>query len=377
MRVASRPIHRGLVLVLAGMLLVAAGVVSAKRAHATVSNVYLIITASDSQSGRFPTGSNVVQTVTVTNSSNTGISPSIPFVKITYSAGAMGYVTHGPGWFCTSAAVGREDCGASSTLGAGSTTTGLVTFTATGNPGDSADVTYFVQDLTGASNSDTSTESVNATVTGSIDNAGSYTKDAAVGAFGTKVGVDQVITEATIDKTYTFTDGPRIIKLFVPAEAIPFSSHIALYVGDPAYWSSKFSSQSKSYIDGYAVAWTSAGDSTGTTAASSVTLVVSDNNISGGDHLYQATTTGIGPAAGHVASGAWTASFTVDPGFVLGRTAAASATSTTTSTTSTIPGLPAAGESRVARQAPMPLVVLGILLVVAGTVMVGLRRRPA
>jgi hypothetical protein len=355
--------------VLVGILMIAAGVVTAKRAQASVGIVYLTITASDSQGGHFPTGTKVVQTATVTNSSESTFNNATPVVTVSYSTSAMNFLSNGPGWACTSQAAGQEVCNDLGTLTLNGTTSVPLTFSAIGNPADSASVTYNVSDAAGAANFDTFSQSLTATVSGSIDNAASYTKDAPAGAFGTKVDVDRVVLDATTNETFTWSDGPKVITLHVPAEAIPYGSHISLYVGDPAYWSSSFSSQSKDFVNGYAVAWTFENASTGTTAASLVTLVANDTNIRSGDHLYQATSSGIGPQSGIVGNGAWTVSFTADPGFVAGRVSAATATAL-------IPGLPAAGQTQLAKTVAMPLVVAGILLVVVGTVAVGLRRRP-
>jgi hypothetical protein len=363
----------GLLAFAAGVAMIAVGVATAKPAHAIPTNVtFMVITASDATGGHFPAGSLITETASLTNSSASGITDATPTIDLTFAPSAISYSTSSAGiWACTPS--GPVVHCTDSTLTPGGSSTLPLTFSVVGNPGYNADVFYGVND-TNASNSGSGAQY---TYPASVENGASYTKDTPLTGFPFKVGNDQIVSTSTAANTFTFTDGAKTIVLVIPAGALPDLTHVSVYRGNSVLWSGSLSSSSQNFVDGYAAAWTAQGQSTPQNASISVTLVVSDSAVSSGDHLYRATTSGVGPSTGNVGSGGWTVSFTEDPGFVAGRTIAATSSTSSGSIAAVIPVVPGVGRANVSRSVALPLLVGGILLVLAGTVAIGLRKRRA
>ena len=375
-----------------GLLMMASGLLFAQNARGqTNGGSYLVVYVTDSEGGVFPAGSTVTQTVTIGNSSTESVGDSLPYlvVRIPDSLGVLGGGGGTGSWSCgvATGAAGTSTftCG-DGTLTPGQTDTFSVSYSVRGGVGNAATATYDARDsgtftfsnsttTVSGTNENINTASLSTVVPGNVADAASYTKtDAPPGGFPTKVGNDVVVT-ASLTQTWTFTDNTVTIRVVIPESALQGDSHVAVYRGAGSAFSGDLAGKNRGYVDGYAVAWASYGQTTGSAASSSITLQVNDPVVVATDTLYRANQTGVASSTGSVGSGIWVVSFTEDPGFV----AATAATATTASSTSssagagTVPTLPAAG-LRVQRGLSLPVTVLGILLVVAGTVAIGLRK---
>jgi hypothetical protein len=208
---------------------------------------------------------------------------------------------------------------------------------------------------------------------------GSYTKDVPANAYPSKVGVDQTESNNTVTDTFTFPDGANTVVIVVPPSAIHDGAHISVFRANSSFWSSSFSSSSRGFLDGYAVAWTNSGESAPSNAQGAVTMIVSNTSIVSSDTLFRATTSGIGTKTGTVGAGAWTVTFAEDPGFVLAQAAAAPPATTTTSaspsaTTTVAAPTSGGGGTRTGGTTTIPISA-GVLLIIVGTVVLGSGRR--
>src|ERR1700680_4750089 len=106
----------GPIAILAGcaLLAITALVVVTSPARASASDVFLIVRLFDSTNGQFPANSSATVTATVSNSSsaNATIGTATPTVIVSYSTGALSFVTNGAGWTCSTGtvALGNEMC---------------------------------------------------------------------------------------------------------------------------------------------------------------------------------------------------------------------------------------------------------------------------
>jgi len=393
-------------LVAVGMLVLAATLVlfgpGRIQARATYTGfVFLVIHMTDSGGGQFPSNGQVTVTAAVTNSSASGVGDATPSVTVSYDANTLSFVSNAAGWTCVSTTNNGQLVCTDGTLAAGSGTSVLLTMdvASTALVGDPAFVTGTVSDGAADLNSGSFSGQDTATDSATIANPTSYTKDVPPGSFPSEVGQDQVVASSTVAQTFTFTDSSATIRLVVPAGALSAGTHISIYRADPSFWASSLSSTSGNFVDGYGAAWIASDDTTGSNASSSVTLIVNASNITSTDTLDRATTTGVGPATGTVGNGSWSVAFTEDPGFVLGApprstSTSSSSTSSSTSSASSSPasssgsstssststaaganvGLPASGSAPRPGSTTLPLAA-GVLLIVAGLVVIGSRRR--
>jgi hypothetical protein len=366
-------------IVLAATLLVA-GPGSARTVHATiVVPVWLAISLNDSTGHQFNANSNITITASVTNpatfsnSSSATSADAHPTVTFSSYGGEFSNVSGGGnGWSCTDN-TGTATC-SNSVLSPGSTATFTYVFTVTGVPGDSANVYATVN---GAGNESNQNSSSTAVDMGTVANPGSYTNEAPSNCFPRKVGNDMNVSGSA--QTLTFTDSGVNISVILPAGAVSGGALLSLYAGDPTCWNAYLASKTQTFVDGYAVAWSG---SVNNTASSSLTLGVTDTKISSGNPVYRSNISGlVSSQYGTAGSGKWSASFTDDPGFIAAQpiTASSSAASSSAASTSTSTprALARAGAAPGRRPAPLVPIVIGVLLIVAGTTAIGLRRRTA
>lgn len=141
------------------------------------------------------------------------------------------------------------------------------------------------------------------------------------GAFATVV-VSQTVgsSGATISATF----GAATLTLVVPANAFGAATQITVYADNPAVVDPLLPAGA-TLIEGFAVGWTP-----GSTAASALTLTISDPAIPGGAAVFQTTGGGLVPVTGaQVQPGSVTVSFTTDPGFVIAKVATSAKTAVT------------------------------------------------
>lgn len=347
---------------------------------AAAGSVFLVIQLSDSASRQFPTGSTVTVTANLSNSSISGNGAATPTVTVSYSTGVLSFVSQGSGWSCSTASgVTSPQICTDGTISLGGTGSLPLVFAVTGVPANGATVTATVNggdvgNQASFSGSDSATDSA------TVANGASYVKDVPGGAYPSKVGQDQVVADDSQSNTFTYTDGSTTIKLNFPPQSLLSGTHVSVYRANSTYWNGSLSSSSQGFVDGYAAAWTGSGSSTGSNAGGLVTMVVVDPSVKTTDTLYRATTTGIGTRTGVIANGAWTVSFTEDPGFVMAQAAAAPSTTTAATTSSTAAAAPisapAAGGGAPVQGggATLPMAA-GVGLLLAGAVVVSTGRR--
>jgi hypothetical protein len=397
--------------VVAGAALIGVAVLLAgpARAHATVTDppVWISIQLSDNDGGIYPQGATVTLTATVSNAASfttTGTDASgstttatlsanaNPTVVFTLSTSAVSFVSN-QGTYTCALNSGLATC-SDAVLSSGSSATVPIVLSVIGPPGASANATAQVHGNDGqtpnmASSQATATDV--ASVTSS--NPGAYTNQAPAGCFPTKVGFDQVVTNAPQvfanlqrrlvngPQTFTFMDGSVAITVSVPAGALPNGTVLSLYSASKACWSSSLSSSSQSFVDGYAVGWVFNG-TTSLDASGSLSLSVSDSNVKAGNTIDKTNKGGIASQVGTAAASSWSVSFTDDPGFVLAQAAAAPPTPTPAPTaaptssaaaTTTVAAPPAGGAPAAQPSSPVPLAI-GVLMIVGGTALIGTRR---
>src|ERR1700737_3444138 len=91
----------GPIAILAGCVLLAITTLVAFTSPARGSGngtVFLVIQLFDSVNGQLPAHSSVTMTATVSNSSISGASDATPTVNVSYSTGALSFLTNGAGW---------------------------------------------------------------------------------------------------------------------------------------------------------------------------------------------------------------------------------------------------------------------------------------
>jgi hypothetical protein len=130
----------------------------------------------------------------------------------------------------------------------------------------------------------------------------------------------------TLDKTAvsngvdeSFPDGGVLLNLVIPPEALPPNTTVCIYRGDLASLASLFPADHPP-LSAYAVVWEICEIPANPDALSPITLnVTGASGVEAGDPVYEIDKTSGDPVATNTASGpgAWSASFTKDPGLVV------------------------------------------------------------